>query len=99
MDSGKPVNTSVVVSGTDFDGSYADSNALASAMSKSAQVRECFARHVFRALSGTSAPELVASEDDFVGYWKAGLTMDDANIIDTLSAYVTSPAFAYRRSP
>ncbi|HEY6081523.1 MAG TPA: DUF1592 domain-containing protein [Polyangiaceae bacterium] len=98
-DAGKPVNTSVVVSGTDFDGSYADSNALASAMSKSAQVRECFARHVFRALSGTSAPELVASEDDFVGYWKEGLTMDDANIIDTLSAYVTSPAFAYRRSP
>ena len=28
-----------------------------------------------------------------------GRVVDDANIIDTLSAYVTSPAFAYRRSP
>jgi hypothetical protein len=98
-DAGNPVDTSVVVTGTDFDGSYADSNALAGALSKSAQVRECFARHVFRGLSGTSAPELRPSEDAFVSYWKGGEPMDDASIIDTLTAFVTSPAFAFRRLP
>lgn len=99
LDAGKPVDTAVMVSGTDFNGRYPDSNALASALSTSEQVRECFARHVFRALSGTSAPELAASEDDFVSYWKAGLTVNDASIIDTLSAFITQPAFAYRRAP
>jgi hypothetical protein len=99
MDVGQPVDTSVSVTGTDFDGSYADSNALATALSQSPQVRECFARHMFRALSGTSAPELLASEDEFVKYWKGGLTADDPSIIDTLAAFVESPAFAYRRAP
>jgi hypothetical protein len=99
MDKGSPVDTSVSVTGTDFDGSYADSNALATALSRSPQVRECFARHVFRALSGTSAPELVASENEFVGYWRGRLDADDPSIIDTLAAFVESPAFAYRRAP
>lgn len=101
--SGKPVDASVVVAGTDFDGGYADSNALAVGMSQSAQVRECFARHVFRALSGTSAVELQPSEDDFVKYWStAALTgsgaEQDTDIVSTLSAYVTSPGFAFRRA-
>ncbi len=99
MDKGNPVDTSVSVTGTDFDGSYADSNALATALSQSPQVRECFARHVFRALSGTSAPELAPSEDEFVGYWRGRLKADDPSIIDTLAAFVESPAFAYRRAP
>lgn len=103
-DNGKKVDPSVIVAGTDFDGSYADSNALVSAMAESTQVRECFARHVFRALSGTSAEALRASEDDFVKHWnQTALISDaggkpDADVIGTLGAYITSPGFAYRRA-
>jgi hypothetical protein len=103
MDNGKPVDTSVSVSGTDFDGAYPDSNALVTAMSKSAQVRECFARHVFRALSGSSVAAIKPSEDQFVQHWSQTLPaaagqVQDASIIDTLVAYVSDPAFAYRRA-
>jgi hypothetical protein len=103
QDNGKPVDSSVNVVGTDFDGAYADSNALVSAMAESAQVRECFARHVFRALAGTSAAELQASEDDFVKHWNQSAVSNasgkpETDVVGTLSAYITSPGFAYRRA-
>jgi len=101
MDNNQPVDSNVVVAGTDFAGSYADSNALAKAMSTSAQVRECFARHLYRALAATSAPELAPSEDDFVKYaglQKAGSTATDANLVGTITAFITNPSFAYRRA-
>jgi hypothetical protein len=103
MDNGKPVDATVAVVGTDFDGGYADSNALATAMSRSPQVRECFARHVFRALAGTSAVEFEPSEDDFVKHWSATAQTgagaeQDTDIVGTLSAYITSPGFAFRRA-
>jgi Protein of unknown function (DUF1588)/Protein of unknown function (DUF1592)/Protein of unknown function (DUF1595)/Protein of unknown function (DUF1587) len=102
-DNGKPVDSKVVIAGTDFDGSYADSNALVKAMSTSKQVRDCFARHIFRALATTSAPELKPSEDDFVKYWATTLEPDgsgklDAKIVGTLTAFLTNPSFAYRRA-
>jgi uncharacterized protein DUF1588/uncharacterized protein DUF1592/uncharacterized protein DUF1595 len=101
-DNNQPVDSHVVIAGTDFDGSYADSNALAKAMSTSAQVRECFARHLYRALAATSAPELAASEDDFVKYsglQKTGGTATDANLVAAISAFITNPSFAYRKAP
>jgi hypothetical protein len=102
-DGGHKLDTSVVVAGTDFAGSYPDSNALVKAMSTSPQVRECFARHVFRALAATSAPELAPSEDDFVKYWGTTTAgpdgkVDDIYIIGTLTAFITSPSFNYRRA-
>jgi hypothetical protein len=92
------IDTSVVVAGTDFDGSYADSNALVQAMATSAQVRECFARHVFRGMAGSSAPEVSASEDDFVKYWHTTPDADDVDIVRTLGTYIASPGFPYRRA-
>jgi hypothetical protein len=102
-DNGKPVDTSVTIAGTDFDGMYADSNALVKAMSTSPQVRECFARHMFRALATSSADAIKPSEDDFVTYWKANVPQTaggagDVGIINTLVAYIQSPAFIYRRA-
>jgi hypothetical protein len=102
-DNGQAVDASVTVTGTDFDGSYSDSNGLVKAMSTSNQVRECFARHMFRALATSSADAIKPSEDDFVRYWAAKLPqtagqVDDVGIIDTLLAYVQSPAFIYRRA-
>jgi len=102
-DGGKPIDTSVTIASTDFAGTYADSNALVKAMSVSPQVRECFARHMFRALAATSADAIRPSEDDFVTYWKTTLpqtagTVEDVGIVDTLKAYINSPAFIYRRA-
>ena len=97
-----PVDSSVVVSGTDFNGNYADSNALVKAMSTSTQVRQCFARQMYRALAATSDPALKPSEDDFVKYWDTTLSREgdqvkDVYIIGTLGAFITSPSFNYRR--
>ncbi len=105
MDNGFPVDSSVEIAGTDFDGSYPDSNALATALSTSAQVRQCFARHIYRALAATSAPELADSEDDFVKYWETNLPKDgagkatDATLVGTITAFLTNPSFAFRRAP
>lgn len=98
-----PVNSSVVVGGTDFDGSFADSNELALALSTSPQVRQCFARQMFRGLAATSDLTLRASEDDFVKYWDTTLTREggevkDVDIIGTIGAFLTSPAFNFRRA-
>ena len=103
QDNGADVDSNVNVIGTDFDGSYADSNALVSAMADSVQVRECFARHVFRAFSGTSVDAVKPSEDDFVKHWNATAISNqagklDTDLVGTLSAYITSPAFAFRRA-
>jgi hypothetical protein len=94
-----PIDSSVNVAvGLDFDGPYADSNALATALSNSAAVRECFARQIFRASSGRSDSGAQASEDAFVDYWRT-LEMAAAakgNIVNTILDYATNPAFIYR---
>jgi hypothetical protein len=98
------IDSSVVVTGTDFDGSYADSSQLATALSTSTQVRQCFARQIFRALSATSDPAFRASEDDFVKYWDTTLQRDagkveDVYVIGTIGAFLTNPNFNVRRVP
>ena len=106
MDNGKPVDASVVIAGTDFDGSYVDSNALAKAMStSSAGPRMLRAPHLPRPRWRPATVELKPSEDDFVKYWNTtiGLTtgtspIADVKIIDTISAFVENPSFAYRRA-
>ncbi|HVJ15498.1 MAG TPA: DUF1592 domain-containing protein [Polyangiaceae bacterium] len=100
MDNGQNVNSAVTLAaGTDFDGDYADSNALALALAESASVRSCFARHVFRASAGTSGALAQASEDAFVAAWQADPTAASGNISETLIAYAKSPLFAQRRLP
>lgn len=102
-DDNGPIDSSVVLPTTDFAGSYADSNALVKAMSVSPQVRQCFARQIFRAFAATSSAALQASEDDFVKYWDTTLARDaeqvkDVYIIDTIGAFLKSPSFNLRRS-
>jgi len=109
--SGRPIDSHTTVSvGLDFDGDYADSNQLATALSGSAAVRECFARNIFRASAGRSAADVKAAETAFVEYWKkAPAPTPDANhptpataaegsILEALRAVVTSPNFTHRRA-
>ena len=94
------VNSKVTIaSGTDFDGDYADGNALAIAMSKSPQVTACFARHMFRGSAARSDDTVQASEEAFIKYWKALPVDQQGNILQTLATFVKSPLFTHRRAP
>jgi hypothetical protein len=96
-ENGLPIDTSSVLMGTDFDGSYADSNALTLAMSTSAQVRACLARQIFRSSTGRSDDSVKGSENAFVEFWKQLPAAQQGNILETMVAYVKNPTFAVRR--
>jgi hypothetical protein len=99
MENGKPVNTATTVElGLDFDGPYADSEELAAALSQSAAVRACFARHLFRVMSATSAELVKPSEESYVTAWRADPEAEAGNVASAILAYVRSPIFAYRRA-
>lgn len=95
-----PVDSSTVVaSGTDFDGSYPDSASLAAALAASPTVRTCAARHLFRASAGQSDDAIKPSEESFVQIWRQLPDDSQGNVIETLVAYVRSSLFALRRTP
>jgi uncharacterized protein DUF1588 len=84
---------------TDFAGSYADSNALASALGASAQVRECLARQFFRSSSGRNDTTVVNAEQSFVDAWRQLPADSQGKLIEVLVAYVRSPLFDKRSAP
>jgi hypothetical protein len=99
-ENGKNVDSSTTIkAGTDFDGDYADSNALATAMANSASVRTCVARQLFRSAVGRSDSTSTASENAFIDLWK-GLPSDKQDRLpEVLVAFVRSPLFVQRRTP
>ena len=104
--SGPAVDSHVVLSLGPVVGEYADSNALAEALSESPAVRECFARHLFRGSIGRSDPAVAAAENEFVRYWQAAWDGLDAaqradanaqgNFERILRALVENPLFTQR---
>lgn len=100
MEGNNAVDSKVTIaSNTDFDGDYADGNALALAMSKSPQVAACFARHVFRGSAARSDSTVEASEEAFINHWKSLPADQRGNILQTLLTFVKSPLFTHRRAP
>jgi hypothetical protein len=98
-DANQPVDTStMVMAGTDFDGAYADSDALAMALAGSADVRTCLARQLFRASVGRSDGSINASEDAFVASWRSEPPSMQGNLVETIVAFVRSAAFVQRRA-
>ena len=101
---------STVSLGLDFDGDYADSNELATALSKSDVVRECFARNIFRASSGRSTADVSAAEQAFIDYWRTApapapdathptpASAAEGSILESLRSVITSPNFTLRRA-
>ena len=99
-ENGLPVDSTVVVKQrAEYDGSYADSNQLASALAGSEAVRACFARFMFRAGAATGRPAGVGAETEFLNLWRATPAAAQGNIIETLIAFVKRPTFALRREP
>ncbi|HYQ41756.1 MAG TPA: DUF1588 domain-containing protein [Polyangiaceae bacterium] len=110
VDSHTTVNLRSSSGEIDFNGDYADSNQLATALANSAAVRECFARNIFRASAGRSSDDVKAAETAFIDYWKTvPAPAPDANhptpaaaaegsILEAMRAIVTSPNFTLRRA-
>ncbi|HMF42392.1 MAG TPA: DUF1592 domain-containing protein [Polyangia bacterium] len=80
----------------DFTGTYADSNALATALGNSAQVRECLARQFFRSSSGRNDTTVVNAEQSFVDSWKQLSADSQGKFNEVLVAYVRSQLFDTR---
>jgi hypothetical protein len=95
-----PIDSKTTVSGTgtDLDGTYDDSNALARALARSSAVRACMARQLFRASAGRSDGSVTGSEDAFVGQWRQLSAEQQASVIETLAAFVRSNIFVERRT-
>jgi Protein of unknown function (DUF1592)/Protein of unknown function (DUF1588)/Protein of unknown function (DUF1595)/Protein of unknown function (DUF1587) len=99
-DNNLPVDsTTTVATGHDFDGSYADSNALAAALSTSADVRACAARQIFRASAGRSDDSVAVAEAAFLDTWKTLPADAQGSVIETLIAFVRSDQFVERSAP
>ena len=102
MENNQPVVTATTLGDKDdeqkmdFDGSYADSDALAMALAGSAQVRACMARQVFRSSAGRSDSVAADPEQAFVDLWSQLPPDKQGNVIETLVAYIRSPAFTMR---
>jgi hypothetical protein len=99
-ENGQSVDSSVVVKvDADYDGPYADSNALATALASSPSVRECMARYVFRAAAATGDSAATPGEPEFVDFWHTIPAAAQGNVVETLIAYVKSPTFGVRNEP
>jgi hypothetical protein len=99
-ENGMSIDSRVTISvGADFDGTYADSNALAAALAASPSVRTCLARQLFRSSAGRSDGSVAASENAFVELWKQLPGDQQGKLVDVLVAFVRSPLFVQRRTP
>jgi hypothetical protein len=98
LENGRAVDSAVVVrQRAAFDGPYADSNQLASALAASESVRACFARFMFRAGAATGKPAGRLAEEQFLAAWRATPAAARGDIVETLIAFVTRPTFTRRR--
>ncbi|MCL2448168.1 MAG: DUF1592 domain-containing protein, partial [Polyangiaceae bacterium] len=89
----KSVDSHVVVNvKANYDGPYADSNALATALAASPTVRECMARFVFRAAAATGDSAATPGERQFIDFWREIPAAAEGNIVETLIAYAKSPS-------
>jgi len=99
QDHNQPIDSATSVKvGLDFDGDYADSNALAAVFAKSDTVRECFTRLMYRAAAATGDDAATPGEAEFVQFWHALPVAAQGNIVETLIAYVKSPNFGRRQA-
>ena len=94
-ENGRPVDSTTTIALDDtLSGDFADSNALALALASSTSVRECFARHMFRAVAARSSAD---AENAFVEHWSTVPEEKKGNLMDILLSFVESPLFTQRR--
>jgi hypothetical protein len=87
-----------VAFGMDFDGPYADSNELATALSQSATARDCFARQIFRS-AAAEGQNSDPYETSFHELWEELPVDQQGALLDVLVAYARSSLFDLRGAP
>jgi hypothetical protein len=93
----RPVDTSVTLTtGTDVDGTYADSTELLNALAESNMVRECLARRLFTGFAARSDESVAQAENAFVEIWTQLPVEQQGRLVDVAMAYVKSPLFIQR---
>ncbi len=98
-ENGRTVDTSVTIStGSDVDGTYADSTALLGALARSDAVKTCLARQIWRSSAARSDASVVDAENAFVELWKKLPAAQQDRLVDVLIAFVKSPSFIERRT-
>jgi hypothetical protein len=99
-ENGRPVDTNVTLdTGSDLDGTYADSVELVSALARSDSVKACLARQLFRSSAARSDETVRGAEDAFVALWRELPTAQQERLSDVLVAFVRSSSFIERRTP
>lgn len=94
-----PIDTAATIdAGSDLDGAYGDSSALAEALAASASVKACLARQIFRSSAGRSDESVRPVEDAFLELWRELPAEEQDRLADVLVAYVRSPLFVERRA-
>lgn len=88
-----------IAAGSDFDGTYADSTELASALAQSASVKACLARQIFHSAAARSDDSILGAETAFIDIWKQLPAAQQGRLADVLIAFVRSPVFVQRRTP
>jgi hypothetical protein len=98
MENGRPIDSSTMVKGGfSFDGSYADSAALAMQLASSSELQTCFARHLFRTASArNTAGE--GAETAFLASVAALPASAAGKFADVLTAFIASDLFVARRA-
>lgn len=100
IENGLPIDTNAAVNlGSDFDGNYANSMELVSALSQSDSVKTCMARHIFHSTVGRSDASVADAELGFVETWKQLPADQQGKLKDVLVAFIKSPTFVQRRTP
>ena len=100
MEQDKMIDTSVSLStGSDLDGTYASSEELIDALTRSASVKQCLARQLFRSSAARSDASIKDAEDGFVELWKQLPPEQQARLTEVVVAFVKSDAFIQRRIP
>ena len=95
----RPVDTAVTLaSGTELDGSYADSAELIQALARSNAVKTCLARQIFRSSAARSDDSVAGAESAFVDFWQQLPPERQDHLADVLVAFVKSPSFIERRT-
>jgi hypothetical protein len=98
-ENGRSVDTSVAINtGSDVDGTYADSTDLLGALARSDAVKTCLARQIFRSSAARSDASVVDAENAFVELWKKLPAREQDRLVDVLVAFVKSPSFIERRT-
>jgi hypothetical protein len=98
-ENGRPIDTSVTLgTGSDVDGTYADSTELFGALARSDSVKTCLARQIFRSSAARSDESVVEAENAFVELWKQLPAAQQDRLAEVLAAYVKSSSFIERRA-